>query len=174
MLTMRVTPKISDRPADRKKSEDAFARPFKAWTNRTSSGSLLLRRPHLPHVGVGRLYRRAVDVAELLHGPGALLDRRLADPGAHRALMVDGAVHHRSCRRVHAQSRERGHHLLRVGAARLGDAGGERLERDVTDERAEARVVVEALLVGGDEALVRRRVDLVPRIAGDDPAFRHL
>src|SRR5437868_8387526 len=121
MLTMRVTPKISDRPAERKKSEDAFARPFKAWTNRTSSGSLLLRRPHLPHFGVGRLYRRAVDVAELLHGADALLDRGLADPGTHRALVVDGAVHDRARRRVEVQSRECGHHLLGIGAAGLGD-----------------------------------------------------
>jgi hypothetical protein len=43
MLTMRVTPKMSDRPAARKNREDAFARPFRAWSRKTSADSLLLR-----------------------------------------------------------------------------------------------------------------------------------
>src|SRR5438094_67437 len=144
MFTMRVTPKMSDRPADKKKSDEAFARPFRAWTNRTSSGSLLLRRPQLPHFGVGRLHLRAVDVAELLHRAAALLHRGLADPGAHGALVVDGAVHHGPGRRVDAQPGESADQLLGVGAAGLGDARGERLEGDVADERAEPRIVVEA------------------------------
>ena len=79
--------KISDRPADSRNSDDAFARPFRAWTSNTSSGSLLLRRPHLPHLGVARLHRRAVDVAELLHRAGA-----------HLGSAGDGCT--RACRKV--------------------------------------------------------------------------
>src|SRR5262249_24005741 len=44
----------------------------------------------------------------------------------------------------------------------------------VADHRAQPRIVVPALLIGGDERFVRRRVDRVPRIAGDDPSDRRL
>src|SRR3954466_4626762 len=106
MLTMRVTPKMSDRPADRKNSDEAFARPLRAWSSNTSSDSLLLRRPHLPHFGVGRLHRRAVDEVEILHGALAVLHRGLPDPCAHGALVVDGAVRDRSDGRVQLEARE--------------------------------------------------------------------
>jgi hypothetical protein len=39
MLTIRVTPKISDSPAERKNSDEAFARPFRPWLSRTSGDS---------------------------------------------------------------------------------------------------------------------------------------
>src|SRR6185295_2842891 len=128
MLTMRVTPKISDRPADRKKSDEAFARPFRAWSASTSSGSLLLRRPHLPHLRVGRLHRSAVDIAEVLHRALAVLHRGLADPGAHRSLVIDAAIHDGARRRIDAQPGESGNQLLGVGAAGLLDPFGERLD----------------------------------------------
>src|SRR3954467_13722398 len=108
MLTMRVTPKISDRPADRKKSDEAFARPFRAWRASTSSGSLLLRRPHLPDLRVGRLHRCAVDVTEILHRPLAVLDGGLAAPGPHRPLVIDPPIHDRARRRIDAQPGESG------------------------------------------------------------------
>src|SRR5437870_4252268 len=171
MLTMRVTPKISDSPADRKNSDEAFARPFKAWSARTSSGSLL-PRAQLPHFGIAWLHRGAVDVLDVDHRALALFDRDLADPGAHGALVIDRAISHRPGRRVDPEVGERRDQLLGIGAARLGDARGDRLHGDVAHQRAEARIVVEALLVRGDERLVRWRVDLVPRIAGHDPALR--
>src|SRR5438067_4922382 len=169
MLTMRVTPKMSDRPAERKNSDEALARPFKAWSARTSSGSLL-PRAQLPHLGIGRLHGGAVDVLDFGHRALALLDSDLADPGAHGALVIDAAISDRPGRRVDLEVGERGDELLGVGAARLGDARSERLHGDIADEGPEARIVVEALLVGGDERLVLGRVDLVPRITGDDPA----
>src|SRR3954467_5669490 len=88
MLTMRVTPKMSDRPADRKNSDEAFARPLRAWSRNTSSDSLLLGRTHLPHFGVGGLHGRAVDEVEVLHGALAVLERGRPDPGAHGGLVV--------------------------------------------------------------------------------------
>src|SRR2546423_7189146 len=106
MLTMRVTPKMSDRPAERKKSDEALARPFRAWSARTSSGSLL-PRAQLPHFGVGRLHRGAVDVLDVDHRALALFDRDLADPGAHGALVIDCAISHRPGRRVDLQVAER-------------------------------------------------------------------
>src|SRR3954464_6300415 len=121
LLKMRVTPKMSDRPADRKNSDEAFARPLRAWSRNTSSDSLLLRRPHLPHFGVGRLHRRAVDEVEVLHGALAVLDRRLADSSPHGAPVIDGAVGDRRDGRVELEARERSDHLLRIGAARLLD-----------------------------------------------------
>src|SRR5256885_4844160 len=161
MFTMRVTPKISDRPADRKKSDEAFARPFRAWSASTSSGSLLLRRPHLPDLRVGRLHYRAVDVTEVLHRPLAILDRGLADPGAHRPLVIDPPIHDWARRRIDAQAGESGNQLLGIGAAGLLDAFGKRLDGDVAHERAELGIVIEALLVGAYEGLVFRGRDLV-------------
>src|SRR5918911_1214060 len=90
MLTMRVTPKMSDRPAARKKSDAAFARPFKAWSANTSSGSLF-PRAQLPHDVVGRLDGSTVDVLEVDHRALAVLHGRLPDPRAHRALVIDAA-----------------------------------------------------------------------------------
>src|SRR5688500_14365542 len=160
MFTMRVTPKISDSPAARKNSDEAFARPFRAWIRNTSIDRLLLLRPQPPHFAVRRQDRSAVDIAEIDHGALAALHRGLADPGAHGALVVDRAVLHRAGGRVELQAAERADQLLGVGAAGLGDAGGERLHGDIADDRSEARIVVEALLVGRHELLVRRRVDL--------------
>src|SRR5919109_3271742 len=94
MLTMRVTPKMSDRPAERKKIDEAFARPFKAWSARTSTGSLI-PRAQLPHFGIGRQHRGAVDVLDLDHRAFALLDGGLADPRAHGALVIARAKSNR-------------------------------------------------------------------------------
>src|ERR1051325_3828219 len=174
MLTMRVTPKMSERPAARKNSDAAFARPFRAWSARTSSGSLLLRGAQLPYFGIARLHGGAVDVLEVDHRALALLHRGLADPGAHRALVIDGAISDRPRRCLDLQARECPDQLFGVGATRLGDARGERLHRDVADQRSQARVVAIALLVGIHERLVLGRIDLVPRVTGDDPALRRL
>src|SRR5207237_5033827 len=135
MLTMRVTPKMSDRPADRKNSDEAFARPFKAWSARTSSGSLL-PRAHLPHFGIGRLHRGAVDVFDVDHRAAALFERDLADPRPHGALVVDRAVRARPGSRVGREGGEGRADLLRLGAARLGDARRERPQGDLSQARA--------------------------------------
>src|SRR5918911_4096301 len=161
MLTMRVTPKMSDRPADRKKSDEAFARPFKAWRARTSSGSLL-PRAQLPHFVVGRQHRCAIDVLDVDHRALALLDRGPAHPRAHGALVIAPAISDWPSRRIDLEIRECGDQLLGVSTACLCNAGGDRLHRDVTDERTEPRIVVVALLVRGDERLVLGRIDLVP------------
>src|SRR3954453_199386 len=152
MLTTRLTPKISDRPADRKKSDEALARPFKAWSARTSRGRLL-PRAQLPHFGIGGLHRGAIDVLDVGHRPLALLDGDPAHPGAHGALVIDRAVGDRPRRRIDLQIGEGADQLLGIRGARLGDPGGERFHRYVADERAEPRIVAVALLVRGDERL---------------------
>src|SRR5690349_1815167 len=173
MLTMRVTPKMSDRPAARKKREAAFARPFKAWSANTSRGSLF-PRAQLPHDVVGRLHGGAVDVLEVDHRAFAVLYGGLADPRAHRALMVDRAVGDRPGGRIYLEAGERGDQLVGISAARLGDASRERLDGDVADERTQPRIVVVTLLIRAHERFVLRSIDLVPRVAGDDPALRRL
>ena len=84
------------------------------------------------------------------------LTRDLAHIGAHRRLMIDGAVFERPERALELEPAERRDQLLGVGRARLGDAGGERFHRVIADDRAEPRIVVPALLVGGEECLVTR------------------
>src|SRR2546423_15705623 len=118
---MRVTPKMSESPAERKNSDEAFARPFNAWSARTSSGSLL-PRAQLPYFGIGRLHRRAVDVLDLDHRAPALLHRELADPGAHGALVIDAAVGDGPGGRLDLGVGEGGVELLGVRAASLGVA----------------------------------------------------
>src|SRR5262249_49159066 len=58
--------------------------------------------------------------------------------------------------------------------AGLGDAGSERVHGDVADHRTEARIIVPALLISRHEGRVRWCLNLLPRIAGDDPSDRGL
>src|SRR3954464_2772783 len=120
MLTTRLTPKISDRPADRKKSDEALARPFKAWSARTSRGRLL-PRAQLPHFGIGGLHRGAIDVLDVGHRRDALLDGDLAHPGAHGALVIDAAVGYRPGILIHLQIGEGADVPLRFRARPVGD-----------------------------------------------------
>src|SRR5918912_1379763 len=106
MLTMRVTPKMSDKPADRKKSDEAFARPFKAWSASTSSGSSV-PRAQLLYFRIRRQDGRAIDVLDVDHRALALLDRRLADPRPHGALVIARAKSNRPGRRVDLEVCER-------------------------------------------------------------------
>src|SRR5512139_3169124 len=48
------------------------------------------------------------------------------------------------------------------------------MHRHITDDRAETRIIVVLLLVGIDEGCVLLGLDLVPRIACDDPTNRSL
>src|SRR5262245_51961919 len=100
MLMTRVTPKISDNPAPTRNSPEALARPLSAW-NRTDCRVMAglsscrekpvgrsLRRAQLLHLGVGRQHGGAVDILEIDHHRLAVLERELADIGAHGRLVV--------------------------------------------------------------------------------------
>src|SRR5579863_8151278 len=93
---MRVTPKIIDSPDATRNSDDALASPFRNWMRMKSiplthpcCASLL--RPELRHLGVARHVVLAVVVVEIDHHALAVLERGLADIGAHGRLMVGGA-----------------------------------------------------------------------------------
>src|SRR5437762_856841 len=77
------------------------------------------RRAQLPDLGVGGQHRAAVDVLEIHHHRLAVLDRSLADVGAHRGLVIDGPIGERAERAVDLQSAERRDELFGVGRARL-------------------------------------------------------
>src|SRR5205085_5806845 len=111
----------------------------------------------------------AVDILEVDHDRLAVLDRDLADVGTHRGLMIDGAIGEWTEWAVDLEAAERRDQLVGLGRARLGDSGRKRLDGDVADHRAEPRIIVEALLIRGQEGFVLGRADRVPRIAGDDP-----
>src|SRR5690348_15478317 len=128
---MRVTPKISDRPADTRNSEEASVSPFRSWMRsegkvteqsrqfrrprrsakreaerpcllqaralhcaslRSGRQRLLLRRPHLLHLGIARQRVLAVDEAPVGHDTLAVLETDPADEGAERRLMIEGAI----------------------------------------------------------------------------------
>src|SRR5271170_7992989 len=108
MLMMRVTPKINDRPAPTRNRPDAPASPLSAW-NRTPSrvmaglsscrekpGWRSFRRAQLLCFRVGRQHRSAVDIFEVDHHRFAVLQRKLADEGAHGRLVVAAAVNERA------------------------------------------------------------------------------
>src|SRR4051794_8996312 len=104
-LTMRVTPKISVKPAATRNSAEAPARPFNSWTKneaRDTAGQVQfpedagpdagpkiasVRRPQLLHLVVGWQVILAVGVAPIHHHALAILHRRAAHVGAHRRLM---------------------------------------------------------------------------------------
>src|SRR5271163_3266008 len=98
-LTTRVTPKITVSPAAVRNRVTDPARPvrnwmvmkvirwWRGWLFRTSP-----RRPHRPYLGVRRQIGRAVGIAPRRDHPLAVLQRRLADEGAKRSLVIQGAI----------------------------------------------------------------------------------
>src|SRR5262249_60572350 len=88
--------------------------------------------------------------------------------------MVARAEFKRPERAFDLEPAEGGDELVGIGRACLGDAGGERVDGVVADHRAQPRIVAPALLIRGDERFMRRRVDRIPGITGDDPSDRGL
>src|SRR5690606_32672620 len=121
---MRVTPKISERPAATRNSEDASASPFRSWTIKPDKSIFLhalwskkraaLRRALAWSIGrthffdflVGRLDVGAVDIADVDHDALAVLLGQLAHVGAHGRLMIDGAIHDLAKGRFHLEAFE--------------------------------------------------------------------
>src|SRR5262249_58063389 len=98
----------------RKASSGAFAHPTCARSLRA--------RAQLLHLGVRREHAGAVDVLEIGHRALAALERDLADEGAHRRLVVAGAILERPERALDLEAAERRDQLVGVGRLRLGDA----------------------------------------------------
>src|ERR1700722_3548116 len=149
MLMIRVTPKISDRPAPTRNRLDAPASPLSAW-NRTASMLMTglswcrekpvcrsFRRAHLLCFRVGRQHRGAVDIFEIDHHRLAVFERELADEGTHGRLVVAAAVDERAERTVHLEAGESIDDFGGVGRAGFGDARRQRLHGDIADHRAE-------------------------------------
>src|SRR5262249_8851198 len=132
------------------------------------------RWAQLPDFGIGGQNRAPVDIFEIDHDRLAVLQRKLADIGAHRGLVIDGPVEERAERAIDLEPTERRHELVGIGGAGLADAGGERFHRGVADHGPEPRIIVEAFLIGGEKRLMLGRRDGVPGIAGHDPADRRL
>src|SRR5271165_2399258 len=112
MLMTRVTPKISDRPAPTKNSPEALASPLRAWNRtdwsvmaglsscREKPGRRSFCRTQLLHLGIRRQHRGAVDILEVDHNRLAILERELADIGAHGRLVVAAAKDERAERTI--------------------------------------------------------------------------
>src|SRR3970282_1411345 len=117
--------------------------------------------------GVEGQLLRAGDVLVVDHDPDAPrgVELRRAHPRAHRGLAVHGAEGYGPDGRLDLEPLEGGDELGPVGAPGLPDALGYGLVGDVSDQRAEHRRLVAALRVAGDPLLVRRALDVVPRIA---------
>src|SRR5690348_11500071 len=89
-LTIRVTPKISDRPADTRNSDEAAASPFRSWmTKEAKVTPRSVGGPHLPDLLVARQRVLAVDEAPVGHDALAVLEPDAADIGAHGRLVVE-------------------------------------------------------------------------------------
>ena len=88
--------------------------------------------------------------------------------------MVLGAVGDGAERRAHLQAAEGGDERLGVGAAGLAQPRGDGLDSVVAHHRAGARIVLEALAIGGGKGVVVGCEDGVPGVAGDHPAQRRL
>src|SRR4029078_3199388 len=132
------------------------------------------RRAQLLDLFVWGHHARSVDIFEVRHRALAILQGNLTDIGADGRLMVARAEFERPERALDLEPAERRDQLVGVVRALLGDAGGKRVDGVVTDHRTQPRIVVPSLLIGGDERLVRRRVDRLPGIAGAGPADRRL
>src|SRR3954463_757695 len=117
---MRVTPKMSDRPAPTRNSDEAPASPLSSWTtkpDKSMEGAACRgsgRRAHLAHFGVGRQVLGAVEIRVVDHGADAVAVGGLADVRAHGRLVVDGAVGDLAERRQQLEAGEGGDELLGV------------------------------------------------------------
>src|SRR5690242_12671708 len=87
-FTIRVTPKMSDRPAATRNRVEALASPFRSWM--TNEDTLLLGA-ELPHFRVARQVIRAVGVSPRRHHSLPVLHAGAAHVGAHGRLMVQSA-----------------------------------------------------------------------------------
>src|SRR6185295_19949308 len=117
---MRLTPKMSERPAATRNSELAPASPFR---NCSRTAELLTPASSVFPQGadflVGGLEFAAVGVAPIHHDALSVLPGELPHVRAHRRLMVDGAPDDRAERRGRLETLQRFHQLLGVGRLRL-------------------------------------------------------
>src|SRR5476649_1461496 len=118
---MRVTPKIIDKPADTRNSDEAPASPFRSWMRREERVTPSVGGPHLLDLFVARQRVLAVDEAPALHVALAVLQADLADIGAHGRLMIERSIGDRTERRAKLQARHRRHQLVLVERAGLLD-----------------------------------------------------
>ena len=88
--------------------------------------------------------------------------------------MVDGAKFEWSQGAVELEPAECCDNFVGVARAGLGDSSGEGVHGHIADHRAKPRIIVPTLLIGRHEGRMRRRLDRVPRIAGNDPSDRRL
>src|SRR5271165_83119 len=88
--------------------------------------------------------------------------------------MIDGAESHWSERRLNLDLLRRSDQLVGVGRSGLSEDRGERLHHGIADDRAKARIVVVLVLIGLKEGRMLGNFDIVPGIAGDNPASRRL
>ena len=131
-------------------------------------------RAQLSDFRIAREIVRALAIDRVHHHALAVLQRGLADIGAERRLVVDLAEGDLAERRRHRQAFGRRDQLLRIGRIGFGEDRRGRLDGLVADDRAEARIVVVLGLIGFQELVMVRRLDVVPGITRDDPALGRL
>ena len=85
--------------------------------------------------------------------------------------MVDGPKAGFAERRVELQAFKRLNHLLRIRRTCFFDTRSECLDRAVADHRAQARIVFVFGVIGDEKRFMGCRVNPVPRVARDKPAF---
>src|SRR6516165_11942870 len=114
----RVNPTCGDKPG-----HDDLGKLRQTQPSRQARSIHRFGRAQLLHfVGRGE-HAGAVDIFEIRHRAFAVLERDLADIGAHRRLLVAGAEFERPERIFQLEAAERGDQFLGVGCASLGDAG---------------------------------------------------
>src|SRR5882724_11338431 len=85
-----------------------LSRGRQSWVFNRMPRSIHRRRwTKLLHLGVGRQHAGAVDIFEVAHGALAVLQRDLADIGAHGGLLVAGTVFERPERAIDLEAAER-------------------------------------------------------------------
>src|SRR6267142_5433472 len=155
-FTMRVTPKISDRPAATRNSVEALASPLRSWatiedmpkiSRRASSRpsrARLFRGAKLSDFRVGRQEPRSVRIRPRGHDALAVLPGGAADVSPHGRLMVELAEDDVAERRVHLEALHRRDQLLAVQAPRSPDRRRGGHHHRVAHDRSGARVIVPA------------------------------
>ena len=114
---------------------------------------------------------RAVEEAPVNQHAAAVFLAECADPGADRRLVVAGAHVDAAERALEVQPAKALDERLGVERTGAGDAGGDRLEADVADERGGTGRDPEAAALGAHEGLVLRTAVALAGIADHEPSF---
>src|SRR5690625_2477397 len=117
---MRMTPKISDKPAATRNKALALARPLSSWMRnpaRVMARTASIGRTQLAHDLVWRLQFATVEIVNIHHHAAFIFYRRATDIHAHGGLVIEFAIGDGAEGRTECEPAKGFHQRCGIGAA---------------------------------------------------------